>query len=315
MSIFAENKAETFANPTELPESQEERQKWLEANKTWWETNPMRYDWLGGELDKIPYPEFSKEFYREIDSRFFANANEYLPLKKIPFDRLIDFESLKDKKVLEIGVGNGSHAQLLATYADDFTGIDLTDYGVNSTSGRMKTFGLEKANILQMNAEDLQFADNSFDFVWSWGVIHHSANPRQILKEINRILKPGGKFKAMVYYRSFWSYYTFGLLAGVGKGYFFQGNSLHESVQKITDGAIARYYSPKEWKSELETAGLQVEDIRILGMKSSILPIPGSRLKYKMLDLVPNGFSRFLTNTLRMGSFIVSEATKPAAKL
>jgi SAM-dependent methyltransferase len=310
MSIFAENKADNFANPTQLPETQEERQKWLEANKTWWETNPMRYDWLDGKLDQIPYPEFSKEFYREIDSRFFANANEYLPMNKIPFDGLLDFESLRDQKVLEIGVGNGSHAQLLATYARDFTGIDLTDYGVKSTTERMKVFGLDKAKILQMNAEDLQFEANSFDFVWSWGVIHHSANPRRILQEINRVLKPGGTFKAMVYYRSFWSYYAFGLLAGIGKGYFFKGNSFHESVQKITDGAIARYYAPQEWRGELETAGLKVENLHILGMKSSILPVPGSRLKYKMLDLVPNGLSRLMTNNLRMGSFIVSEAKK-----
>jgi SAM-dependent methyltransferase len=310
MSIFAENKADNFANPTQLPETQEERQKWLEANKTWWETNPMRYDWLDGKLDQIPYPEFSKEFYREIDSRFFANANEYLPMNKIPFDGLLDFESLRNQKVLEIGVGNGSHAQLLATYARDFTGIDLTDYGVKSTTERMKVFGLDKAKILQMNAEDLQFEANSFDFVWSWGVIHHSANPRRILQEINRVLKPGGTFKAMVYYRSFWSYYAFGLLAGIGKGYFFKGNSFHESVQKITDGAIARYYAPQEWRGELETAGLKVENLHILGMKSSILPVPGSRLKYKMLDLVPNGLSRLMTNNLRMGSFIVSEAKK-----
>ena len=66
----------------------------------------MRYDWL----DKIPYPEFTREFYREIDSRSFANAREYLPFKRIPFDGLIDFDSLPKQRVLEIGVGNGSHA-------------------------------------------------------------------------------------------------------------------------------------------------------------------------------------------------------------
>jgi 2-polyprenyl-3-methyl-5-hydroxy-6-metoxy-1,4-benzoquinol methylase len=311
MSIFSQNKAETFAAPTQVPDSHNTRAEWLDANKTWWETNPMRYDWLHGELDRIPHPEFSKEFYREIDRRFFSNANEYLPQQKIPFDGLIDFESLRDKRVLEIGVGNGSHAELLAAHSQDFTGIDLTDYGVQSTSARMKVFGRGNANILQMNAEELQFDDNSFDFIWSWGVIHHSANPRAILKEISRVLKPGGTFKAMVYYRSFWSYYAFGLLAGIGKGYFFRGSSIHEAVQKITDGAIARYYTPTEWRTELENAGLTVDRIRILGMKSAILPIPGSRFKYKTLNIVPNRLSRFLTNDLRMGSFIVSEACKP----
>jgi SAM-dependent methyltransferase len=310
MSIFAQNKADSFANPTQLPETQEEREKWLEANKSWWENNPMRYDWLDGELDKIPHPEFSKEFYQEIDSRFFSNAAEYLPINKIPFDGLIDFESLRGKKVLEIGVGNGSHAQLLATYANDFTGIDLTDYGIKSTTERMKVFGLENTKIIQMNAEELQFEDDSFDYIWSWGVIHHSANPQRILKEIYRVLKPEGTFKAMVYYRSYWSYYAFGILAGIGRGYFFKGNSFHETVQNITDGAIARYYTPAEWQKEIENAGMTFENIRILGMKSAILPIPGSRLKYKILDVVPNGISRFMTNNLKMGSFIVSTATK-----
>ena len=310
MSIFSENKAETFSAPTQIPDSPKTGLEWIEANKSWWERNPMRYDWLDGKLDQIPFREFSKEFYEEIDRRFFSNANEYLPAIRIPFDALIDFDGLGDKRVLEIGVGNGSHAQLLATHAGDFTGIDLTDYGLRSTTERMKIFGLDRAKIIQMNAEQLEFDDSSFDFVWSWGVIHHSADPRSILKEVQRVLKPGGTFKAMVYYRSFWSYYVFGLLAGIGRGYFFKGHSLHESVQRITDGAIARYYSRAEWRKELEAAGFKVDGIRILGMKSAILPIPGSRLKYKVLNAVPDSLGRFMSNTLRMGSFIVSAARK-----
>ena len=311
MSVFSQNKAETFVAPTQVPDTQETRDEWLDANKTWWETNPMRYDWLHGELNRIPYAEFSKEFYREIDRRFFTNANEYLPQVRIPFDRLIDYESLANKKVLEVGVGNGSHAELLAAHAGEFTGIDLTEYGVRSTSERMRLFGRDNAKIIRMNAEELEFADNSFDFVWSWGVIHHSANPCAILSEIARVLKPGGTFTAMVYYRSFWSYYAFGLLAGICKGYFFKGDSLHEAVQKITDGAIARYYTASEWCGELKNAGLAIDRVQTLGMKSAVLPIPGSRVKYKLLNLVPSTLTRFLTNDLRMGSFLVSAARKP----
>jgi SAM-dependent methyltransferase len=311
MSVFSQNKAETFLNPTQVPDTKETRDEWLDANRTWWETNPMRYDWLHGELDHIPYPEFSKEFYREIDRRFFLNANEYLPQIDVPFDRLIDYKSLADKRVLEIGVGNGSHAELLAAHSGEFTGIDLTEYGVRSTSERMRLFGHNNTTILPMNAEELEFVDNTFDFIWSWGVIHHSANPRAILREVNRVLKPGGTFKAMVYYRSFWSYYAFGLLAGLGKGYFFKGDSLHEAVQKITDGAIARYYTPNEWRNEIEAVGLDFDNIRILGAKSAVLPIPGSRLNYKLLYLVPSRLCRFLTNDLRRGCFLVSAAHKP----
>ncbi|MBK7629848.1 MAG: class I SAM-dependent methyltransferase [Ignavibacteriales bacterium] len=58
--------------------------------------------------------------------------------------------------------------------------------------------------MLKMDAEALQFEDNSFDFVWSWGVIHHSSNTRKILEEIQRVLKPGGEAIIMVYHRSIW---------------------------------------------------------------------------------------------------------------
>jgi SAM-dependent methyltransferase len=305
MSLYAEDKAEKFSNPIQPPEDQAQRDMWLAANKSWWEKHPMRYDWL----EEIEYPEFSKEFYQEIDRRFFADANKYLPFKNIPFDPMIDFQDLADKKVLEIGVGNGSHAQLLAQYSKDFTGIDITDYAIKSATRRMELFGLDNARIIQMNAEELEFEDNSFDFIWSWGVVHHSANTRQILKEIRRVLKPDGVFKSMVYFRSFWGYYGFGIISGIFKGHFFRGDSIHEAVQKTTDGAIARYYAESEWEKDLSEAGLILSEIKILGMKSTILPIPGSRLKYGILDLIPDSFSRFLTNKLKMGTFLTSKAS------
>ncbi len=95
-----------FIHPTILPKSAEEAQEWQKINRSWWENSPMRYDWK----KKIPYEEFTREFYQEIDSRFFSIVKDFMPWIKVPFDPLIDFESLSRKDVLEIGVGNGSHA-------------------------------------------------------------------------------------------------------------------------------------------------------------------------------------------------------------
>ena len=61
----------------------------------------MRYDWRR----TIPYDEFSRPFYEEIDRRFFLKVGEYMPWKSVPFDNLIDFGQLASKSVLEIGVG------------------------------------------------------------------------------------------------------------------------------------------------------------------------------------------------------------------
>jgi ubiquinone/menaquinone biosynthesis C-methylase UbiE len=54
----------------------------------------------------------------------------------------------------------------LARHAKSFTGIDLTDYAIKSTSERLKCFGLT-GTILQMDAEEMSFSGSSFDFVWS----------------------------------------------------------------------------------------------------------------------------------------------------
>jgi SAM-dependent methyltransferase len=265
----------------------------------------MRYDWNA----PIPFAEFSQEFYVEIDRRFYNAVSLFAPWKNIPFDSFIDFPSLKTKDVLEIGCGNGSHAQLLATHAKSYTGIDLTDYAVKSASFRLTLWGLN-GKAQKMDAEQMQFPDNSFDLIWSWGVIHHSANTQRIVKEMNRVLRPGGRAIIMVYYRSFWSYYAAGALLTILRGKFPTIAMIHESKQLATDGAIARYYKPRDFR-RLVAGQFDVDSIRIYGQKESLVFLPGGRLKQFILRLIPNSLSRFLSTNCRMGSFLVSAITKP----
>lgn len=305
MSTFQHNAPEDFRNPTELPRDLEQSRRWQEANRSWWESNPMRYDWK----IKINYPEFSKEYYQEIDRRFFSDVQQYMPYRIISFDPLIDFSSLKNKAVLEIGVGGGSHAQLLAQNSGSFIGIDLTDWAVKCTSSRMQCFGIN-ATIKKMDAESLEFADNTFDLVWSWGVIHHSSNTGAILKEIQRVLKPGGEAIIMVYHRNFWNYYILaGFFHGILRGELFITKSLHKTMQRNTDGAIARYYSISQWK-KLVIELFEVSAINIFGSKVELVPLPAGKIKQFVLSLIPNGIGRFFTNRCQMGGFLVSKLRK-----
>jgi ubiquinone/menaquinone biosynthesis C-methylase UbiE len=302
------NSPEGFNNPTALPQDAEQAREWQEANRAWWESNPMRYDFG----DRIGHPEFSREFYEEIDRRFFSDAEKYLPRKKTPFDALIDFEALPNQDVLEIGVGNGSHAQLLATHARSYNGIDLTSYAVKSTTERMRRFNLDKPTVTvqQMDAERMEFADESFDFIWTWGVIHHSSNTRQILSEMRRVLRPGGRAVTMVYYRNLWNYYIYaGLFGGLIKGHLWKTGSLHQTRQHETDGAIARFYSIPEWK-QLTSEFFTTEDTQICGSKPEIVPLPRGRVKESVLKIIPDQLSRFMTNNCRMGTFLVSVLKK-----
>lgn len=297
---------DTFVMPEQLPSTSEEAKQWQEANRSFWESHPMRYDWK----EKVGYDAYTEPFYKEIDKRFFSNVYEYMPWKDIPFDTLIDFQDLKLKKVLEIGVGNGSHAQLLATYANSYTGIDLTNYAVKSTSERLKLFDIP-GEIYQMDAEKMSFEDATFDFVWSWGVIHHSSNTEQILREIYRILKPGGEAVIMVYHRGWWNYYICnGLIHGIILGDIFRTRSLSKTAQNHTDGALARYYTTASWKNLAQELKFRVCYIVIKGQKSDLFPIPGGKIKNFLMNLIPNKITRFFTNQCNMGGFLISKILK-----
>ena len=79
---------------------------------------------------------------------------------------MIPFEQLRDWDVLEIGVGSGSHAQLIAPQCRTYIGIDLTEYAVTSMSRRFSRFDIP-GRIMRMDAEQMAFVDQSFDFVWT----------------------------------------------------------------------------------------------------------------------------------------------------
>jgi len=292
-----------LGTPTDVPTDERQHAEWQEANRTWWNKHPMRYDWR----EPIEYEEFSEDFHKEIDRRFFSCVHCFMPWREIPFDPLIDFESLATKDVLEIGTGNGSHAQLISQHAKSYTGIDITSYAVKSTTERLKRLGLDRARIMEMDAENIEFPDNSFDFIWSWGVIHASANTDRVLQEMNRVLRPGGHATIMVYHCGWWNYYFVGtVFHGILQGGLFRTGSLAKTIQEHTDGAIGRYYSPRTMRAEVSPY-FDVPKIQVFGAKAELPPIPGGRFKSLLLRAIPNSFGRFLTNRCRMGSFLVSE--------
>ena len=153
--------------------------------------------------------------------------------------------------------------------------------------------------------------DNSFDLIFSWGVIHHTSNTENALNEINRVLAPGGKVITMVYHRSPWIYYLRGfLIFGIFKGRLFKGKSLPEILQESVDGALARFYSLKEWKLII-TKDFNIEHIKVYGTKHQLIPfLKDGKFKRFLISLIPNSVGRFITNRPFFGWFLVSTFSK-----
>ncbi|HTU23973.1 MAG TPA: class I SAM-dependent methyltransferase [Pirellulales bacterium] len=290
-----------FDSPTALPKNAEEARAWQDANRTWWEKNPMRYDFFQ-KLDGKE--EFSREMYEEIDRRFLGLSDDYLHNRRLPFDELIPYDELPQLDVLEIGVGNGTHASLLARHAKSFRGIDLTEYASRSTSRRFQLFDLP-GQIMQMDAEKMAFPDASFDFIWSWGVIHHSSDTPAIVREMHRVLRPGGRAIVMVYNRSFWEY-------NVRRGFFFalynracrREHSAHRTTQMTIDGGLARFYTKQEWRN-LVGGQFDVSRFDVYGQRPTVLPVP-TRYRDSLSRFVPKAAANFVLTTLSQGQYLVA---------
>jgi ubiquinone/menaquinone biosynthesis C-methylase UbiE len=109
-----------------------------------------------------------------------------------------DFGRWENKNVLEIGVGLGADHKCFADFSPNLFGIDLTERAIAHTKSRIESYGL-KSTLAVGDAENLNFPDNSFDLVYSWGVLHHSPNTQKAVNEVFRVLKDNGEARIMIY--------------------------------------------------------------------------------------------------------------------
>ena len=143
----------------------------------------------GASITQDIKPE-SREWFERIESHRYAVE---------PFIHSIaQFTRFQGKMLLEVGVGAGTDHLQWARAGAKCHGVDLTDTAVETTRKHLALYGLS-SDLRRVDAEKLPFADESFDVVYSWGVIHHSEYPEKIIAEIHRVLRPGGVFIGMVY--------------------------------------------------------------------------------------------------------------------
>lgn len=263
----------------------------------------MTYDWRG----EIPYEPGSPEHLAEVERRFLSEAWFAQAPGEPPFSALIPFDRIAGKDVLEIGAGTGVHARLLAQAGANLSAVDLTPTAVELTRKRLAEHGLD-ADVREADAEHLPFADASFDFVWSWGVIHHSESTEKVAAEIARVLRPGGTLALMVYNRSSITYWIqYQLIRGVF-GLRLLRESPAEVANRYSDGVIARHYT-RAGLTQLLDPWFEHVETQVMGQMSEAIPLPAA-LRRPVERLVPTALRRSVVR--RYGWFLVATATRRA---
>jgi ubiquinone/menaquinone biosynthesis C-methylase UbiE len=156
--------------------------------REFWTNNPNLINEASSERGTL-------DFFRQVDE---SRKQTHWPLYEI-----VPFSTTEGLDVLEIGCGLGTDAVEFAKSGARYTGIDLTEPAVNLTREKLKAYGLPGCT-RQADAEELPFPDESFDVVYSWGVIHHTPDTERCVAEIRRVLRPGGKLMLMLYHAHGW---------------------------------------------------------------------------------------------------------------
>ena len=144
-------------------------------------------------------PVGTKEYFDEVEKR------KYFVEPHIP--GFAQFERWKEKRVLEVGCGIGTDTINFARAGAIVTAVDLSDESLKLARRRAETLNLkDKISFYQANAEELStvIAVEPYDLVYSFGVIHHTPDPRRAVAELKRYMTPSSELRMMLYARNSW---------------------------------------------------------------------------------------------------------------
>ncbi len=144
--------------------------------------------------------------YRDAKD-FFEKFREYRYRTEWHLPLLVPFAQARGKDVLEIGTGNGADGAMFALQGARYTGVDLTEAALEATRAHFATLGLS-GTFQQEDAEHLSFPNESFDLVYSHGVLHHTPHPARAIDEVVRVLRPAGQAIVMLYHKRSYNYYV-----------------------------------------------------------------------------------------------------------
>lgn len=162
----------------------------LEKIKQYWNNRPCNIRHSNKEVGTLDY-------FNDVERKKYKVEPHIL--------KFAEFEKWKNKDVLEIGCGIGTDSINFARAGANLTIIELSDVSLNITKKRFDVFNL-KANFILGNAEDLDnlIPDKKFDLIYSFGVIHHTENPKKIINSIKKLMKESSELRIMLYSRISW---------------------------------------------------------------------------------------------------------------
>jgi ubiquinone/menaquinone biosynthesis C-methylase UbiE len=164
----------------------------IETVQAFWNARPCN-------IRHSTQPIGTKEYFDEVEKR------KYFVEPHIP--GFAQFERWKGKTVLEVGCGIGTDTINFARAGARVTAIDLSDESLRLARQRAKIFNLEQhISFYHANTEELSSCVpmKPYDLVYSFGVIHHTPNPKRAIEQIQRYMDSSSELRMMLYAKNSW---------------------------------------------------------------------------------------------------------------
>lgn len=162
----------------------------LDTVKQFWDTRPCN-------IKHSAKPIGTKEYFDEVQAKkFFVESH---------ITSFTNFPEWKNKTVLEVGCGIGTAAINFAQHGAKYTGVELSQESLQLTKQRFDVYN-QSGTFYLGNAEQLSdfIPEQKFDLIYSFGVIHHTPNPKQVISEIKKFMHKDTVLKIMVYAKHSW---------------------------------------------------------------------------------------------------------------
>jgi ubiquinone/menaquinone biosynthesis C-methylase UbiE len=243
--------------------------------------------------------------YLEGKDDFEAHARARYALEPYIFD-FANFKGSRGLRVLEIGVGMGADYLEWLKAGAQATGVDFSSASIESARRRCELAGY-KPELRVADAENLPFLDNSFDVIYSYGVMHHSPDTEECVREAWRVLKPGGQARIMVYHHPSLT----GLMLWLRFG-FLRGKSLRRSVYDHLESPGTKTYT----RSEAASLMHRFHDVQmqlVFSPGDLLLHQPSARFQSRFYRMVWRIYPRRLLRMVgrKWGLFLLITANKP----
>ena len=256
-----------------------------------WDNDPCGSHYARGHAE-----QHTLEWYEAVEKHRYRDYGPWMP-------EVMEFDKHRGEQVLEIGGGLGTDLAQFARNGAHVTDLDLSSGHLALAQENFRLRGLD-GRFIHHDAERLPFDDNSFDLVYSNGVLHHTPNTTAVVTEIKRVLRPGGKVIAMFYAESSINYWrNIVMLHGLRETFLDQysvGEVMSRTVEMSEIGArpLVKVYTRRRLREVFH----EFERIQILQRQMVPAEVP------RILRRVPvDWLSRI------MGWNLIIKAHKPAA--